>query len=86
MKKIKQRSSRQGEKLGNQSVTSRLNRRGKSTTVPLAQELRIVKLLDAVELETIKLTALEQAHYIEATNQRKILLEKIAEAKESTMG
>ena len=59
MKKIKQRSSRQGEKLGNQSVTLRLNRRGKSTTVPLAQELRIVKLLDAVELETIKLTALE---------------------------
>lgn len=85
MKKIYTGSCRQGVKLGRQSATARINRRGKSTTVNSGDESRLLELMDDIEMDMIKLTALEQAHYIEATKLRKGLLKKIADAKDDTI-
>ena len=85
MKKTYTRSCRQGVKLGRQSATARINRRGRSTTVNAGDESRLLELWDDIEMDMINLTALEQAHYVEATKQRKHLLEKIADARNGTI-
>ena len=63
--------SRRGKKKGVQSVTSRLNRLGKSTTVNLNGEYRALELISNLEMDVLNMITDEQKHYLKATEARR---------------
>lgn len=69
--------SRRGKKKGVQSVTSRLNRLGKSTTVNLNDEYRALELISNLEMDVLNMITDEQKHYLKATEARRDILKKL---------